>query len=124
MPRQFAPYHLRLDWLMWFAPLSPSYARSWFPQLLAKLLAGDPATLKLLRHNPFPDTPPAVVRAHLYRYRFTTRAERRATGDWWHRELIGEFAGPVSLSAQASHPGGTSFTAKADPAGSGPAHRA
>lgn len=22
-PRQFAPYHLRLDWMMWFAALSP-----------------------------------------------------------------------------------------------------
>ena len=29
MPRQFAPYHLRLDWLMWFAALSPSYAQPW-----------------------------------------------------------------------------------------------
>ena len=25
-PRQVAPYHLRLDWLMWFAALSPRYA--------------------------------------------------------------------------------------------------
>ncbi len=99
LPRQFAPYHLRLDWLMWFAPLSPGYSRGWFPRLLVKLLEGDPPTLKLLRHNPFPDAPPAVVRARLYRYRFTTRTERRATGDWWHRELIGEFAGPVSLPA-------------------------
>ncbi|OSC57698.1 cell division protein ZapE [Streptomyces sp. 4F] len=29
-PRQFAPYHLRLDWLMWFVALSPAYAGSWF----------------------------------------------------------------------------------------------
>src|SRR5690606_6095185 len=29
-PRQFAPYHLRLDWLMWFAALSPAYAEPWF----------------------------------------------------------------------------------------------
>jgi hypothetical protein len=28
-PPQVAPYHLRLDWLMWFAGLSPLYARSW-----------------------------------------------------------------------------------------------
>lgn len=26
-PRQYAPYHLRLDWLMWFAGISPAYAR-------------------------------------------------------------------------------------------------
>jgi hypothetical protein len=102
LPRQFAPYHLRLDWLMWFAPLSPSYSRGWFPRLLVKLLEGDPATLKLLRHNPFPGAPPTVIRARLYRYRFTTRAEKHATGAWWHRELVGEFAGPVSLPPQVS----------------------
>ena len=99
LPRQFAPYHLRLDWLMWFAPLAPGYARSWFPRLLAKLLEGDPAVLGLLGHNPFPDVPPVAVRARLYRYRFTTPEERRRSGDWWHRDLVGEFAGPVHRSA-------------------------
>ena len=95
-PRQFAPYHLRLDWLMWFAALSPGYAEPWFPRLVQRLLEGDRATLKLLRHNPFPEAPPTAVRAVLYRYRFTTWAERRATGAWWHREPAGEFMAPVS----------------------------
>ncbi len=96
-PRQFAPYHLRLDWLMWFIPLSPRYAGSWFTALLTKLLEGDRDVLKLLRGNPFPDTPPRFVRAVLYRYRFTTWPERRATGAWWQRTLVGEFAAAVSL---------------------------
>ena len=96
LPRQFAPYHLRLDWLMWFAALSPAYAAGWFPKLVDHLLEGDTATLSLLRHNPFPDTPPARVRALLYRYRFTTRQERRETGDWWHRTLVREFWPPVT----------------------------
>ncbi|NGO71658.1 lipase maturation factor family protein [Streptomyces boncukensis] len=95
LPRQFAPYHLRLDWLMWFAALSPAYTRGWFEPLVARLLENDPRTLRLLRTNPFPDTPPAHVRALLYRYRFTTRAEHRATGDWWHRTLVREFLPPV-----------------------------
>ena len=94
-PPQVAPYHLRLDWLMWFAALSPSYADAWFARLLHKLVEGDPRTLRLLRVNPFPDAPPAVVRARLYRYRFTTREERRATSAHWHRTLVGEYAGPV-----------------------------
>ncbi|MBA0124511.1 lipase maturation factor family protein [Haloechinothrix sp. YIM 98757] len=99
-PPQVAPYHLRLDWLMWFAALSPSMAGPWFRPLVAKLLEGDRDTLKLLRHNPFPERPPTHVRARLYRYRFTTPAERRETGAWWHRELIGEFLPPVSLGGR------------------------
>ncbi len=94
-PPQFAPYHLRLDWLMWFAALSPSYAEGWFVPFLRKLLAGDDATLKLLRHNPFPDEPPTYVRARFYRYRFTTRDERKATGAFWHRTYAGEFVRPM-----------------------------
>src|SRR5207302_1624340 len=74
-PPQVAPYHLRLDWLMWFAGISPTYARTWMTPLLVRLLEGDRATLRLLRSNPFAATPPRFVRARLYRYRFTTRAE-------------------------------------------------
>jgi hypothetical protein len=95
-PPQVAPYHLRLDWLMWFAALSRGYAEPWLARLLAKLLENDRATLKLLRRNPFPDEPPAYVRAVLYRYRFTTRQERRETGAWWHRTLVGEYQPPMS----------------------------
>ncbi len=101
-PRQFAPYHLRLDWLMWFAALSPAYADRWFVVFLGKLLDGDAATLRLLRHNPFPATPPMFVRAQLYRYRFTTGAERRASGEWWSRELLGEYARPFASPMHAS----------------------
>jgi lipase maturation factor len=101
MPRQFAPYHLRLDWLMWFLPLSPRYGRSWFLPFLVRLLEGDGPTLRLLRGNPFPDGPPRLVRALLYRYRFTTRQERRTTGAWWSRELVGEFVGPIALREDA-----------------------
>jgi lipase maturation factor len=101
MPRQFAPYHLRLDWLMWFLPLSPRYGQSWFFPFLVKLLEGDAPTLRLLRRNPFPDGPPRLVRALVYRYRFTTRQERRETGAWWSRELIGEFVGPIALREDA-----------------------
>ncbi|TSE00857.1 lipase maturation factor family protein [Skermania sp. ID1734] len=101
-PRQFAPYHLRLDWLMWFAGISAHYAHPWFTRLLEKLLRNDRATLKLLRHNPFPDQPPRYVRARLYEYHFTTRAERRATGAWWKRELVGQFAPVVALADSRS----------------------
>ncbi|MGW4162664.1 lipase maturation factor family protein [Streptomyces sp. NPDC004788] len=100
LPRQFAPYHLRLDWLMWFAALSPGYARDWFGPFVERLLAGDRDTLRLLRHNPFPDAPPTHVRARLYRYRYTTWRELRETGAWWHRTLLREYMPPVRLREQ------------------------
>jgi hypothetical protein len=97
-PRQVAPYHLRLDWLMWFAAMSPPAAHPWLVELVTRLLEGDPATRRLLgRPDPFPDQPPAVVRARLYRYRFTTAAERRHSGAWWHRDLVGEYLPPLRL---------------------------
>ncbi|TFC52083.1 lipase maturation factor family protein [Cryobacterium sp. TMT2-10] len=100
MPRQFAPYHLRLDWLMWFLALGTRDTR-WFEMLLARLLEGDRATLRMLRANPFPSGPPRYVRARVFLYRFSTPAERRATGDWWVRSEVGMLVPPVSL------PGGT-----------------
>ncbi len=96
-PRQIAPYHLRLDWLMWFAAMSPPTHHPWLRVLVERLLAGDAASLRLLGRNPFPDAPPANIRILLYRYRFTTSAERRATGDWWHRELLGTYLPATSL---------------------------
>ncbi|MDG4862531.1 lipase maturation factor family protein [Streptomyces sp. T-3] len=97
MPRQFAPYHLRLDWMLWFAALSPSYARDWFGPLVERLLENDRDTLRLLRHNPFPDAPPTYVRARLYRYRFTTWRELRTTGAWWQRTHVREYWPPTRL---------------------------
>src|SRR5215472_11241956 len=54
-PPQVAPYHLRLDWLMWFLPLGTPIPHAWLLALAEKLLANDQPTLRLLRHNPFPD---------------------------------------------------------------------
>jgi len=96
-PPQVAPYHLRLDWLMWFAAMSTPNQHDWFPALLVKLLQGDPETLGLLRTNPFPDRPPTYIRAQYYEYHFTTPEERRKTGHWWRRTLIGSYYPAVSL---------------------------
>jgi hypothetical protein len=72
LPPQVAPYHLRLDWLLWFIPLSPRYGGDWFVRLVARLLEGDRATLGLLR-QPIPRC--ASTRSgRVLRYRFTTWA--------------------------------------------------
>ncbi|MCP9995056.1 lipase maturation factor family protein [Streptomyces werraensis] len=101
-PRQFAPYHLRLDWLMWFAALSPAYASPWFGRLVERLLENDPDTLRLLRRSPFPaDAPPRHIRARLFRYRFTTWRELRETGACWERTYVREFLPPTRLAGSA-----------------------
>lgn len=98
-PRQFAPYHLRLDWLMWFAALSPAYAGEWFGGLVERLLENDRDTLRLLRRSPFPpDTPPRYVRARLFRYRYTTWEELRETGACWERTFVREYLPPTRLA--------------------------
>jgi len=100
-PRQIAPYHLRLDWLMWFAAMSPVYEyleHPWLIVFVQKLLENDAATLKLISGNPFPEGP-RIIRARLYRYRFATAKERRESGMWWIRTLDGEYLPPVSLGS-------------------------
>ncbi|MGW7402514.1 lipase maturation factor family protein [Streptomyces sp. NPDC054833] len=98
-PRQFAPYHLRLDWLMWFAALSPAYAGSWFGALVERLLENDRDTLKLLRSSPFPpDEPPRYIRARLFRYRYTTWRELRETGACWERTYVRDYLPPTRLA--------------------------
>jgi hypothetical protein len=87
-PRQVAPYHLRLDWLLWFVPLGAMRHERWLDTLLVKLRQGDRAVGRLFRVNPFPDDPPRIVRARLYRYTFATAQERRAARTYWKRTLI------------------------------------
>jgi hypothetical protein len=104
-PPQIAPYHLRLDWLMWFAAMSSPSNHPWFTSLIVKLLEGDGPTLRLLRTNPFPARPPRYVRALYYEYHFTTPDERRRTGRWWKRERAGVYFSPASLTARAQRAG-------------------
>jgi hypothetical protein len=96
-PRVIAPFQPRLDWQMWFAALGDYRENSWFESFCVQLLQGSPEVLNLLETNPFPGRPPRLIRAELYDYHFTDFAERRATGAWWKRELIGEYLPPVSL---------------------------
>lgn len=104
-PRQFAPYHLRLDWMMWFAALSPGYAEPWFGALVERLLENDRDTLRLLRRSPFPrDEPPRYVRARLFRYRYTTWRELRETGACWERTFVREYLPPTRLARAAQRP--------------------
>ncbi len=100
-PRLVAPHQPRMDWQMWFAALGSQYQRThrtvWFENLMVRLLHESPEVNQLFRENPFPDRPPRFVRAKLYRYEFTTFAERKETGNWGKRQDLGLFFPPISL---------------------------
>jgi hypothetical protein len=99
-PRFCAPHQPRLDWQMWFEALrleevykvtgtiDPRNMSAWFQSFLIRLMKGEPNVVGLLASNLFPDGPPKSVRMRLYQYRFTDAAEGKATGNWWHRELV------------------------------------
>ena len=105
-PPQFAPYHLRLDWMMWFLPFSMQVTDHeiyksgypfWFLRFSKKLLEADAQTLKLLKSDPFSGKPPRFLRAEVYLYHFTSAEEHRKTGAVWKRERIGDYLSPVNL---------------------------
>ena len=58
-----------------------------------KLLEGEPAVLRLLKYNPFPQAPPKYVRARIYLYEFTRFGEK----GWWRRQDRGMYFPAVSL---------------------------
>jgi hypothetical protein len=92
-PPVIAPAQPRLDWQMWFAALGSYQSNRWFVAFMLRLLQGEPAVLKLLRYNPFPQHPPKYVRARLYLYHFTRWGSR----NWWWREERGAYFPAVSL---------------------------
>jgi hypothetical protein len=103
-PRWVQPYQPRLDWQMWFAALGDYQENPWTLRLVYRLLQGSPEVLGLMGRNPFSSAPPRYVRALRYEYRFTTFAERRQTGNWWHRELLGPYLPSLTVE-QLMHAG-------------------
>lgn len=82
IPSQWAPYHLRLDWQMWFAAMTSIRSNPWLLKFVNKLLKNDRNILQLLSNNPFKDNAPKYIRAKLYIYSFTNQKEYKATNNW------------------------------------------
>jgi len=94
-PSLYAPYQPRFDWNLWFASLG-----NWrqYPIVISteeRLLRGDPDVLGLFAADPFAGHPPRYLRAVLWRYWFTSLEEKRSTGMWWRRQLLGLYAPPL-----------------------------
>ncbi|OQR93189.1 lipase maturation factor 2 [Thraustotheca clavata] len=106
-PSFIGPHQPRLDWLM-AAASQTEYAKApWIVHLIDKLLLGSPTAKSLLdiTRDPFPDSPPKLIRAQLYSYDFTryntswARSTPNAVilsksmnaSQWWTRKLNKEY---------------------------------
>lgn len=95
-PPQIAPYHLRLDWQMWFASMSSPDEYPWTYHLIWKLLHNDPDAVSLFAGNPFHNKPPRYIRAVLYHYSFAPPGNPQHL--WWNRERIGLWLPPMNVN--------------------------
>ncbi|AXC15356.1 putative integral membrane protein [Acidisarcina polymorpha] len=98
-PRIYAPYQPRFDWNLWFASLGDWEQNQIVPLTQERLLDNDPDVLELFRSNPFAQTPPRYVRAVLWQYWFTSIREKGTTGNWWRRQLLGQYSPTLSRGA-------------------------
>jgi hypothetical protein len=97
-PRIYAPYQPRFDWNLWFASLGDWQQYQFVALVEEHLLVNGPAVLSLFKSNPFPQSPPRYVRAVIWQYWFTTMAEKRQTGNWWRRQLVGLYAPELMIT--------------------------
>jgi hypothetical protein len=90
-PQFIVPHQPRLDWMIWFVPPRNPDMRFWFEGFLTRLQQNQPAVTALLKHNPFAGQAPRYLRVMVYRYQFTTPEERKQSGHYWKKQLLGEF---------------------------------
>ncbi len=93
------PHQPRLDWQMWFAALEDPRHLPWFWHFMERLLENEPTVTALLEKNPFPDKPPAYLRAKFYEYTYASSADK-AKGIWWNRRLLGLYFPSVHLKGE------------------------
>jgi predicted DCC family thiol-disulfide oxidoreductase YuxK len=97
-PQWAIPHQPRLDWQMWFAALDDAQRLPWFSRFLERLLENEPSVTGLMERNPFPDKPPAYVRAELYEYTYAPNDD--AAGRWWDRRLAGLYFPKARLNTK------------------------
>ena len=79
-PCVLGPYHLRLDWLLWFVAMD-ARPYPWMIALVYKLLDGDQAIRRLFAVDPFHGEPPKYLRIRRFVYRFAPPG----ASAWWVR---------------------------------------
>jgi lipase maturation factor len=96
-PRIYAPYQPRFDWNLWFASLGEWRDNPIVLRTERRLLSNDRDVLALFAANPFPHGPPRQVRTVLWQYWFTSMGEKKKSGLWWRRQLLGLYAPAIEL---------------------------
>ncbi|HEY4880293.1 MAG TPA: lipase maturation factor family protein [Candidatus Acidoferrales bacterium] len=91
-PGIYAPYQPRFEWNLWFASLGSWREFRFVVWTEERLLKNDPDVLALFAKNPFREAAPKQVRAVIYQYWFTDIKTKRVNGNWWRRELLGDYA--------------------------------
>jgi lipase maturation factor 1 len=91
-PRIYAPYQPRFEWNLWFASLGDWQQSNFVALTEERLLENDADVLALFRGNPLGQAPPRYMRAMLWQYWFTSMDEKRHSGSWWRRNLLGLYA--------------------------------
>ena len=99
-PGIYAPYQPRFDWNLWFASLGSWQQNPLVPRTEERLLVNSPDVLALFAGNPFASGAPRQVRAVLCNL-VTSIPQKRKTGDWWTRRLIGLYAPVLSATTRA-----------------------
>ena len=98
-PRIYAPYQPRFDWNLWFASLGTWRDYPIVPNTEIRLLQGSKDVIDLFKRDPFFGKPPTQIRAVLWQYWFTSMEQKRTTGMWWRRELVGLYAPTIERTA-------------------------
>lgn len=91
-PGIYAPYQPRFEWNLWFASLGSWREYRFVIWTEERLLKNDSDVLALFARNPFAAQVPSQVRVVIYQYWFTDLKAKRVNGDWWRRQLLGDYA--------------------------------
>ncbi|MBE34964.1 MAG: hypothetical protein CMI16_05330 [Opitutaceae bacterium] len=74
------------------------HATPLFHFVATRLLEQKQPVIDLFESNPFPDSPPTMIRVAGYKYSFTDLETYRETGHFWTRIYLGEYMQPMFLN--------------------------
>nr|HEX4312745.1 lipase maturation factor family protein [Kofleriaceae bacterium] len=94
-PCLLGPYHMRLDWLIWFAAMAPKPHDAWVLHLVWKLLDGDRGVRELIATDPFDGVAPRWVRIRRFAYHLQSYGD----DTWWTRDHEQLWLPPQSLES-------------------------